>query len=601
MKQDLALLLRSLPHLRPTQVPQRAARLAIETGLLSLGGLSLLRGSAPALADGAAEPSPRLLRWRLRPAEAERVAADAAVGGFEFLGLRREFGPAIQWEDPTVPRLWRFALNAFDVAWAFAAAEGDGSALAALVAGWHRDNPPRRGDPWHPFVVAERLINLLGTRDLWLPHVRDPAAVGSALWGQARFLRAALERDVGGNHLVREAVALLAAGQAFGHEGTLTFARSLLLDQAGKQILADGVHAERSPSYHLEVMTDLAEARTLLPRHDATRERIQQLLERMAAAAVTLCHPDGQVAMFNDATFWPVPVDAYLDALGLKGELRPELPDAGYFVLGSGPNRLVFDAGPPSPPDLPPHAHCDLLSVELSLGGTRMIVNSGTGDYERGPWREYWRSTRAHNTVEVGGQEQSEVWHSFRMARRASPSEVTVLGGASVAGVSAAHDGYRHLRPQVTHRRTVVETSGLWLIVDSLEGAGRHAVRSFLHLHPGVEADLGQASALLTAGGSVLRVVPLGALTFGLEQARLDPIEHWHAEHLGERRPGRALSLVGVVQLPAVFGWLLRPGDGEASVAVAPKAAGFVATIEASSGGLRVERDGHALRAEAAP
>src|SRR5262249_28301674 len=168
---------------------------------------------------------------------------------------------------------------------------------------------------------------------------------------------------------------------------------------------------------HLQVMMDLREA-TVALGDDRLRTSVEERLQRMALPAAVLLHPDSVFPLFNDCSRWPTDVRAFLRALGVPAEGDADLfPSTAYVRFGSGGDVLFLDVGHPSPRDLPPHAHADLFSIEASVGGVRMLVNSGTGDYERGAWRDYWRSTRAHNTVEVDGVDQSEVWHSFRMAR----------------------------------------------------------------------------------------------------------------------------------------------------------------------------------------
>jgi uncharacterized heparinase superfamily protein len=81
--------------------------------------------------------------------------------------------------------------------------------------------------------------------------------------------------------------------------------------------------------------------------------------------------------------------------------------------------RVVVDAGPPSATYNTAHAHCDLLSYELWLRGRPLFVDSGVHGYDGDKFREYARSTRAHNTVVFDGREQSEVWATFRMGARA--------------------------------------------------------------------------------------------------------------------------------------------------------------------------------------
>ena len=47
------------------------------------------------------------------------------------------------------------------------------------------------------------------------------------------------------------------------------------------------------------------------------------------------------------------------------------------------------------------------------------IVDTGTSTYLHGPVRTYERSTSAHNTVTIGAKDQSEMWGSHRVGRRA--------------------------------------------------------------------------------------------------------------------------------------------------------------------------------------
>src|SRR5690606_36555911 len=128
---------------------------------------------------------------------------------------------------------------------------------------------------------------------------------------------------------------------------------------------------------------------------------------------------------------------------------------SGYVRLQQGPWMVLFDGAPVGPDYLPGHAHADTLSFELSFGTARVICNSGTSRYGLGPVREWERSTAAHNTVEIDGENSSEVWHGFRVARRAYPRDMDVGTEASPLRVSCSHDGYTRLPGRPIHRRTV--------------------------------------------------------------------------------------------------------------------------------------------------
>ena len=84
-------------------------------------------------------------------------------------------------------------------------------------------------------------------------------------------------------------------------------------------------------------------------------------------------------------------------------------------------SRLCPSCGRVSPDYLPPHAHADTLAYELWIRDKPVITDSGVFEYTPGAWRDFFRWTRAHNTLVVDGYDQSEVWGSFRVARRAFP------------------------------------------------------------------------------------------------------------------------------------------------------------------------------------
>jgi uncharacterized heparinase superfamily protein len=104
------------------------------------------------------------------------------------------------------------------------------------------------------------------------------------------------------------------------------------------------------------------------------------------------------------------------------------------------------------PDYLPGHAHADTLSFELSVFGERLIVNGGTSIYA-GALRSYERSTKAHSTVEVDGEDSSEVWGHFRVANRALPVGLTVTSTNQGFEVSCAHNGYQRLIYGLMHAR----------------------------------------------------------------------------------------------------------------------------------------------------
>ena len=114
---------------------------------------------------------------------------------------------------------------------------------------------------------------------------------------------------------------------------------------------------------------------------------------------------------------------------------------------------MFIDVAPLGPDYLPGHAHADTFTFECSLDQQRIIVNSGTSTYEKNIERLRQRGTLAHNTLVIDKQNSSEVWGSFRVARRARIHN-TINQIHSRCEITAAHDGYRRLRGKIIHKRT---------------------------------------------------------------------------------------------------------------------------------------------------
>ena len=116
------------------------------------------------------------------------------------------------------------------------------------------------------------------------------------------------------------------------------------------------------------------------------------------------------------------------------------------------------DGGPHGFLSTAAHAHADALSIEVRHGGVEILADPGTYCYHGEPeWRSYFRSTIAHNTIELGGRDQSRSGGPFLWVRHARDRVVDVVAGADgeIESWTAEHDGYAGLDPPATHRRTV--------------------------------------------------------------------------------------------------------------------------------------------------
>ena len=236
------------------------------------------------------------------------------------------------------------------------------------------------------------------------------------------------------------------------------------------------------------------------------------------------------------------------------GQRPSRFADAGITLLRTDGTQAPeiwcrLDGGPHGYLSIAAHAHADALSVEVRYGGVDVLADPGTYCYHGEPvWRSYFRSTIAHNTVELDGQNQSGDGGPFLWLRHANGREIDVVDTGDAAWWTAEHDGYLSLRPPARHRRSVRldRASRSIDIVDEVDG-GSHDVRLAFHLGPDVQARLDGSRAYLSWPSAS---VPGAArfdlsrrLRWSLHRGETTPVLGWYAHGLGRRIP--AFTLIG--------------------------------------------------------
>ena len=407
-------------------------------------------------------------------------------GAIRLVGRDHPFAVPVDWPAAQQPLLWRFTLHYFEWLGDLEATGEEAARHLARAAVAHWIEVHRRPDAvaWHPYPLSLRLFAWLRHAPFLLDGAEESfgQAFAAALRRQARHLARVVERDVGGNHILKNLKALIAAG----NEGAMRE----LEDEVARQVLADGGHYERSPSYHLQVLGDLLEIRSSV---ESTPVWLDDAIRRMGRALALFRHGDGGLALFNDGE---VAEASRIDAVArLAGEASPPvfaLADSGYLRLAAGDAVVLMDAGPCCPDDLPAHAHADTLAFEFSAGPQRLIVNCGTYAYQDPDWRNRLRGTAAHSTVAIDGEDSAEVFATFRLGRRPLSVDGTLSEEDTGFTAKGSHDGYRHLG--LVHRRHLtLEADGrrLWG-EDRIDAAGTtpHTMTARFHVHPAVSVSV---------------------------------------------------------------------------------------------------------------
>jgi Heparinase II/III-like protein/Heparinase II/III N-terminus len=582
--------------------PRTAARVPAEAMAAVLSSADqLLRGEWEVLGV----PRTDLVRpdWFHDPVTGRRSPQDRYAFRIEHRSEEVTGNVKQLWE---VSRLQHLTLLA--TAWFLTHDERYAERVADQLRSWWRENPFLSGVHWtNGIEIGIRLISMTWIRrllDSW-PGVtelfeNDGLAVRQIRWHQQYLAAFPSRGSSANNHVIAEAAGQFIASCAFPWFGESERWRRKSADLLERELIRNtfpsGIGRELASGYQcfiaeLGLLAAVEAEAGGRPLSSALWQRLCAMIDSAAALLDETLRPPRQGdddegrallldapvpngwpsllalgdAFFGRLDWWPpVTPDAsssILSALapakhdiaGRPAERPSRFADAGITLLrtNGGKDPEIWcrcDGGPHGYLSIAGHAHADALSVEVRCGGVDVLADPGTYCYHGElAWRSYFRSTIAHNTVELDGQSQSSEGGPFLWLRHASATEIDVRDAGNVASWTAEHDGYTSLDPPARHRRTVRldRASRTIDIVDDVGGG--HDVRLAFHLGPGVHAVLDGADAILrwpdaTTPGEARLELPR-ALEWSLHKGEADPILGWYSTGLGRRLP--AITLLG--------------------------------------------------------
>jgi uncharacterized heparinase superfamily protein len=436
-------------------------------------------------------------------------------GELEFGGGVRSLRPG-GWGDASVSPLLEAVAHGFTWLRDLRALGTDAARLRAraLVSEWVT-SPPNEALPYRPDVAGARIAAWLGHYDFFAATADD--AFRQRLMGRlvsdARSLSAALPAEELDARALTALKGLIAAAVALPeHAGFLTRALRFLPQEISRQVLPDGCHAERSPAAQLAALQDLTEIRALLQASQTQPPlALTNAIERMAPALRVMRHGDGGLALFNGSKEESGSlIDIALTQAGRGGRGPSALMDGGFQRLQAGRSVLIVDCGAPPPPGVDRYAHAGTLSMELSVGRDRMIVNCGSFPAGNPEWRDATRATAAHSTLVIADVSSSEL-KPEGLGRRPVVVEVQRQEANGAHWLEASHDGWKKLFGAVHRRRLYLAESGEDVRgEDAVEAPTPQPFTLRFHLHPDVNASLQQDGEavllrLRTGGGWRLR------------------------------------------------------------------------------------------------
>lgn len=521
-----------------------------------------------------------------------------------------------------IKQVWELSrmhhVTVLSAAYAFSGDESYAQRVAAHLRSWWRENPFLSGVHWTSGIeLGVRLISWAWARRLlegWAGAnglFEDDDDCLRQIWWHQRYLAGFVSRgSSANNHVIAEATGQLVAALAFPwFKESAKWAKqaaALLERELDRNTFPSGVNREMAFEYHglvaelglvagaeadlageplsagtwqllcrmLDVVAATVDERLQAPRYGDGDDGKALVLGPDANRWATLLSTGRTI--FGAPSWWPITapdvtsallasISATHDGGERPTERRPHFADAGLTILRTQPTLVPeiwcrCDSGPQGFLSIAAHGHADALSVEVRHGGVEILSDPGTYCYHGEPqWRGYFRSTVGHNTLELGGQDQSTAGGPFLWSRQAKTRLLDLIvstGDADDSMWSAEHDGYDVLDPPAIHRRTVRLDPAIRQveIVDQVLTAGQCAGRLAFHFGPAVRAELDNAQVLLeweSSGGDAhkARMDLPGELSWRLFLGEEGPVLGWYSPSFGVLRP--SITLVGTGEVAA--------------------------------------------------
>jgi hypothetical protein len=583
----------------------------------------LLIHFAHRLSPGWPQPPEPLLDIKLtlsQLAHSELMAQAAAALDYRFMLNERESPKVsrtgqIDWRFNPTPRdewLWRLNRHQWwpllGAAYQACGDERYARAFVAQMLDWVNRNPPplkrdETSPTWRLMEVGMRL------RTSWIPafalfydspsfHNEAKLKMLRAIYDHAQFLTCF---QTNRNHLLRESNGLVCASlyfpEFYAAKEWQETALTRIDRELTKQVNQDGSHIEVSTGYQCLVLDEFEDIYHLLQAHHLSLpyENLACRLETMYQVLTYLIRPDGTFPEINDGFLhWQTerltqagrllnrPDFCYVGSQGAEGcpplTTSVAVQDAGFCIMRSdwtsSARYLFFDAGPFGGP----HGHEDKLNIEVSAFGQSFIVDSGSYTYHRqDPFRTYFVSSAAHNTILVDGLSQVRRWNESNLHPQTQPGLYCcwIQQEAFDYAEATYQEGYGHyalrkpdayqIVDDVQHtRRILFVKPDYWLIVDHLDSLGPHNYQLLFHIHSDLTAKLGQAHEV-TVGANLntpqLRLIPITyeSLNVNLLKGCEEPIQGWYSPERLKKVENTAISYTWTSETSTTITTLLYP------------------------------------------
>lgn len=471
-------------------------------------------------------------------------------------GRWTSLGTPIDWSfNPTNDPEFTWLINRFwhlrdlGIAWKYTKDKKFVEAYKSHIEGWIEQNPVpwedswadathyQRIGPWRLLETGLRAESLVTSwqffEECFVGNDEFKNKFMSTLADHADWLSMRLG-SVEINHAMMHMLGLYAISAMLPEHPKSSLWSQIAIERYGlclyRQVGDDGVHQELTPGYH-NVSVELFVKPCIISKNTGKSlpEWFKTRVKKMACFSEATLRSDGKTSAISD---WEADYSGRvaLAQLGLlfeddefikQGVWSPELlwmfgtdslkkinpdknnfkqssksisfPQSGYYIMRNETNSVLFDAASMGGA----HGHADALSFEWTNGNTPIVCDPGRFTYEEGELRRWFKSTRAHSTVEIDHLDQS----TYVSTQAWSEPTANVVVDEWISNelfdlCSASHDGYHRLSQPVSHKRKLafLKDRDTLIIIDQIKGRGVHAFSQRLVFSPCFDLNISEES-----------------------------------------------------------------------------------------------------------
>ena len=365
-----------------------------------------------------------------------------------------------------------------------------------------------------------------------------------SVYEHAYYLRHHLSRySSANNHLIAELVGLMFAGHQLGNKtGDQWFKYALdeLVSQVENQFSSDGGNREQAVHYHALTLDLYQMANSLLKSRgdilsDNVKSRLQAAGEFLTAyfenmggsiefgdsdSSYVICNPfdrnqhhyesvmltssiefEGERNAFaeewgidfRNQLLYPNKQLRELDTRKSNGEGAfkfKHYKESGYLIIDHKETKLIYDVGFLGMGTMAAHGHSDALHITLAIDKQPILIDPGTYQYHHKyeKWRNYFRSTSAHNTISINSMNQAEVLGRMNWGKRYDVDVEEIVDSENQFVATASHNGFIKQNNDVLHRRKIIidKKRDEIVLLDELVGKDRYQYDFHLHFDPSI-------------------------------------------------------------------------------------------------------------------